>query len=380
MSTIEIRRRATTGVPYHMAGHEHDHTTDDFVLAGAASIGPLAYALLRAEGFPISRHRQARADATAQAVAKIAVAADEMRKLDEWRGNRYWRQEARLYFWDQIELLHEVCEELACVFASVSAWRKDPSIDLGQTLLAHQRPAYEVLASAGFKDLDWWRYELGLTPDPDRYALLSPKQQAILDSMFAEVATHLPEAIATVGGTYTKDLNRIAARSRHGISLLDPELGLAWVARKDPDRAADIEALDQGAIAVADADRNGGNVVELLMPLTMESYKAIEEGWGQASWLLSSLSSAVAQRAEHPTGLPIVSEVPASAASLEEALDLIVIYTGRDRDQILRERAQVARTHLVNAATKGLDEGGNRAQRRQAAKVVRAPSATRRKR
>lgn len=366
MAPIEIRRRPVVGDPVHSAGHEHERSDFDFVRLAPARVGPLAYSLLRAAAVPLSHHREARAQAASDGFAMAAQKAHEVMRVDRERGERHWRQEGRLYLWDQIQILHEVCEDLACVFESIRLTNEDSGRDLGRELLRYHGPADETIASGPFGDEAWWRTQIGVDPDPIRHALLTPSQQAALGEVLRGAGVRLSTALTTVRGTYTHRMHRVAARRRHGFSLLDPEHALAWVGRNEADRKADLEALNSGALVVA--DNEGQNVVEFLVPVTMEAYEGIRVCWNDATWLLSVLCGSIVEKAESPAGTAIpVDNVKPPKPSLE-LQQAIMAYTGADPDLLMREGRRRAATEAAYAAAERLARP-SRAQRRHPGKA-----------
>ncbi len=342
MAPIEIRRRPVAGDPVHSSGHEHEHSAVDFVRLAPTKISPLAYSLLRAAAFPLSHHREVRAQAAADGFAMAAQKAKEVMRVDRERGERHWRQDGRLYLWDLIQILHEVCEDLACVFESIRLGDEDPGRDLGRELLRYHGPSDKIIGSGPFGDESWWRAQIGVEPDPIRYALLSTGQQAALSEVLRGAGTRLSLSLSTVRGTYTHTLHRVAARRRHGISLLDPEHGLAWVGRNEADRKADIEALDAGALVVA--DNEGETVVEFLIPVTMEACEGIRTCWNDATWLLSMLSGSIVARAESPGGTAVPMDYVIQSKPSHELEQAVIAYTGADPELWKREGLRVAAT------------------------------------
>lgn len=192
----------------------------------------------------------------------------------------------------------------------------------------------------------------GLRPSP---------QQTALDQLLAGAALRLTNALSTVRETYRHSFHRIAARSRHGISLLDPEQGLAWVGRKESDRKVDMEALEGGALVVADIE--GRSLIEFLVPVTLEAYEAIRICWNHADWLLSMLCGSIIARAETPAGtvVPIDDALALEPSAEREAA--VIAYTGYDPTLWLREGLTSRTTDAVYAAAERM-AGPNRAQRR----------------
>ena len=201
MPPIEIRRRPIAGDPIHLAGHEHEHFSHDFIKVAPTKISPLAYSLLRAAGFAFAGHRVERAQAAADGFFNAAKTAVEVTKIDRERGERHWRMVGRLYIWDQVQILHEVCEDLAGVFEAVRRTQTDPTIDLGRELLAYHRAADKVIGSPEFAEESWWRKELGVEPDPARFALLTPEQQSALSTVLDGAGARLTQALANYKGT-----------------------------------------------------------------------------------------------------------------------------------------------------------------------------------
>ena len=347
MPPIEIRRRPIAGDPIHLAGHEHEHFSHDFIKVAPTKISPLAYSLLRAAGFAFAGHRVERAQAAADGFFNAAKTAVEVTKIDRERGERHWRMVGRLYIWDQVQILHEVCEDLAGVFEAVRSTQTDPTIDLGRELLAYHRAADKVIGSPEFAEESWWRKELGVEPDPARFALLTPEQQSALSTVLDGAGARLTQALATIRSTYTHDLHRIAARNRHGMALLEPDQGLAWVGRGEAARRADTEALEAGALAIADIQ--GPNVVELLMPISIEVFEAIRRCWNEAYWLLQMLCGAIGGRAETPGGVTVpmdnVDTVPAPPGLAEAML----AYTGIAAEDWVRTNWRTSMTDAVYA-------------------------------
>jgi hypothetical protein len=369
---IEIRRRPVVGEPVHAAGHEHEQSPVDFIRLAPTRTSPLAYSLLRAAAFPLSRHREVRAQAASDGFGMAAQKAHEVMRVDPERGERHWRQEGRLYLWDQIQILHEICEDLACVFESIRLSSEDAERDLGRELLRYHGPADKIIASRAFGDEAWWRAQIGVEADVVRFALLTDGQQAALREMLRGAGVRLSLALSTVRGTYTHALHRVAARRRHGISLLDPEHGLAWVGQSEADRKADMEALDAGALVVA--DNEGETVVEFLVPVTIEAYEGIRACWNHAAWLLSMLCGSIVARAESPSGTAVPMDDIAPPAPSPELEHAVVCYTGADPELWMREGRRRAATGAVYAVAERL-AGGNRDQRHHPSK----PGARRRK-
>lgn len=369
MPAIEIRRRPVLGDPVHVGGHEHEHSATDFIKQAPLQTGPVAYSLLRAAAFPLSGHRLARAQAASDGFFMALQKAREVARIDRERGERHWRQEGRLYLWDQIEILHEVCEDLVCVFESIRLAQQDPGLDLGLELLSKHDPAYTVIASEAFGNETWWRNQLGVEPDATRYSLLPPVQQAALDEVLQAAGARLSTALAYVRGTYTLPLHRIAARSRHGISLLDPEHGLAWVGRKEADHKADIEALDAGALVVADTERR--TIVEYLVPVTPETYQQVRLCWNHASWLLEMLCGSIIGRDENPAGTTIPMDNLARLPASKEREEALIAYTGSDPELWARDGLRHRTTGAVFAAAERLALPNRAARRKRVKRTAR---------
>ena len=191
-----------------------------------------------------------------------------------------------------------------------------------------------MIGSADFGNEGWWRRQLGIEPDPVRYALLTLAQRSTLTETLQVAAARLSLALPTVRSIYTHSLHRLAARNRHGMALLEPDQALAWVGQRDEDREADMEALAGGALAVADTE--GRNLVELLMPISTDAYNDVRICWNEANWLFQSLCSSVVERAESPEGvfIPSVGQRPTSAAQSKARMDVTVAYCGYDPEEV----------------------------------------------
>jgi hypothetical protein len=364
MAPVEIRRRLIAGDPIHWDGHWHEHAADDYMKTAPARIGPVAYSLLRAAIFSLRSHRETRLRAALDGYKAANTMAREIWKIDPERGARYWRMNGRLYMWDLIQIVHEVCEDLSGVFTALRNCERDRSLDLGLELLNYHRAADKGIASADFGKEDWWRRQLGIEPDPTRYALLTPAQQSSLTETLQVAGARLSLALPTVRSTYTHSLHRIAARNRHGMALLEPDQALVWVGQQDEDARADMEALAGGALAVADTD--GSNLVELLMPISNDAYSDVMTCWNEATWLFQSLCGSVVERAESPAGvsIPSVGQRPTTEAQSEARIGVTVAYCGYDPEQAARQNALLDETEAVHAAVERR-QSPNRAQRRR---------------
>ena len=339
--------------PVHFGGHEHEKSSPDPIVLGAIKLGPLGYALLRAEGTTLSDHRLARIKAIEHGFLEMKEQTEKVGRQDADMGLRHFRQHARLHVWDQIQMVHELCDRLACIFESVSKWQDDPAtVDLGESIVRFATPADETISRSRFGDVAWWRKTIMIDPDPDRYALLNDRQKGLLDAVLGSSGDRLPVAIETVRTVYTGELHRLAAKARHGITLLDPELGWAWIGSTPQEQAQDYQDLKLGALAVADAGRRkGAEIVEYLMPINDENLLALYWCLRQAHWLNWALCSATILKAETEAGVCVVVNPDAPApASSEELMDMTIAYTGYDPELSEREGKRVALTDAVYAA------------------------------
>jgi hypothetical protein len=363
VASIEIRRRPVTGHPVHFGGHVHEQAATDYIVDAASKLGPVAYSMLRAAAFSLQSHRGVRLLAAIRGSEAAAKKAREIWKIDQERGSRYWRMNGRLYLWDFVQILHEVCEDLAGTFEAVSRCEADASLDLGLELLKYHGAADEVIGSEAFGNEAWWRSELEIDADPARYAVLTADQQSVLNQTLRVAEARLSVALSTVRSSYTHALHRVAARNRHGMALLEPDQALAWVDKRDAKGRADIEALASGALAVADTE--GRAIVELLMPNSTEVRDELMKCLNEANWLFQSLCNCLLQRAESPAGvsIPDVGRNPTSVPEQKARMELTVAYCGYDPDDYARQKALVEETDAVRARVeKG--EMSSRAQRR----------------
>ena len=112
---IEIRQRSMSGLYVHLGGHEHSTSSSDWLTIGADRIGPIAFALLRAEGTSVRAHRIAREEATANAFSDLNRLAEKIHGVDPDRALSHFRQRGRMLMWDQVQHVHEACDRLACM-------------------------------------------------------------------------------------------------------------------------------------------------------------------------------------------------------------------------------------------------------------------------
>jgi len=339
--------------PVHFGGHEHEKSSPDPIVLGATKLKPLGYALLRAEGTTLSAHRLEQIKAIERGFLEMKKQTEKVNRQDAEMGLRHFRQQARLHVWDQIQMVHELCDRLACVFDSVSRWQDDPAtVDLGESIVRFAAPADETIGQSRFGDLSWWRETLMIDPDPDRYALLDDRQKALLDAVLRSSGDRLPVAIETVRTVYTRELHRLAVRARHGVTLLDPELGWAWIGPTPEEQAQDYQDLRFGALAVADTvKRKGTEIVQYLMPINDDNLLALYSCLKEAHWLSWALCSAVILKAETEASVCVVANLEAPlAASRQELMDMTIAYTGYDPELHEREEKRIARTETVYAA------------------------------
>ncbi len=351
------------GNPVHFGGHVHEQAATDFIVDAASKLGPVAYSLLRAAAFSLRSHRGVRLLAATRGYEAAAERAREIWKIDQERGSRYWRMNGRLYMWDIVQVVHEVCEDLAGTFEAVRRCEADASLDLGLELLRYHGAADNVIGSQAFGDEAWWQSELEISPDPARYARLTAEQQAVLDQVLRVAKSRLPVALSTVRSIYTHSLHRVAARNRHGMALLEADQALAWVDKRDAEGRADMEALASGGLAVADTE--GRVIVELLMPNSTDVCNELMRCLDEANWLFQSLCNCLLQRAESPSGasIPDVGQNPTSAAEEKARVDVTVAYGGYDPDDYARQMTFVEETEAVRAKVEKR-ETTNRAQKR----------------
>jgi hypothetical protein len=128
-----------------------------------------------------------------------------------------------------------------------------------------------------------------------------------------------------------------------------------------PDYRADMEALDAGALVVADTE--GQTLVEFLVPVTMEAYESIRACWNESTWLLSMLCLSVISRAESPGDVAVPVDPLAPHKPTPELEQAVIDYTGVDPELWIRNGLRTAATEEVYAKAERL-AGPNRAQRR----------------
>jgi hypothetical protein len=249
-----------------------------------------------------------------------------------------------------VQELHDVCDRLACVFDSVRLWKSGAAPDLGRALLFHKKAADKVISSDQFADLSWWRGIVMVEPVPSRYDLLNARQQSLLSAVLRGVDDHLPIALQTIRLVYSKELHRMAARQRHGATLLDPEMGFAWIGSSEEERVADGTALKYGALAVADT--KGADPLEYLMPLTLDNLRSLQQCLHEAEWLMWQLCYSITEQASSPVGVsvPIDPTIPVPIRSRRQLRDAVLLYTAYDRDLADRERKRAEETAAVYAA------------------------------
>jgi hypothetical protein len=329
----------------------------------ASKLGPVAYSLLRAATFSLQSHRGVRLLAATRGYDAAAKKSREIWKIDPERGSRYWRMNGRLYLWDSVQILHEVCEDLSGTFEAVWRCEADASLDLGLELLKYHGAADKVIGSEAFGNEAWWRSEIEIDSDPARYAVLTADQQSVLNQTLGVAEARLSVALSTVRSIYTHELHRVAARNRHGMALLEPDQALAWVDKRDEEGRADMEALASGALAVADTD--GRAIVELLMPNSTAVRDELMKCLNEANWLFQSICNSLLQRAESPAGvsIPDVGQNPNSVPEQKARMELTVAYGGYDPDDYARQMAFVEESDVVRARVEKR-EMPNRAQRR----------------
>jgi hypothetical protein len=126
-----------------------------------------------------------------------------------------------------------------------------------------------------------------------------------------------------------------------------------------------MEALEAGALVVADNEST--NVIEFLVPVTIEAYEAIRTCWNHADWLLSMLCGSVVSRAETPGGTTISVDDMVQLAPSKGRQGAAIAYTGYDPVLWVREALRSATTDAVYAAAERLARP-NQAQRRHGAK------------
>ena len=370
---LDIRHRPITNAAFHLPDHTHFGVSPDFIGNGAATLGPVAYSLLRAESFSLYEHRGKHVGSSVAWLRGLAARAEKIARIDPLGGRKLFRQNAPLYIWDLIGLVYETCEHLACVFDSLSRYRAGSAPDLGVAMLDYAETTLHVFDSPAFNDLTWWQAELGTVPDPARFAMLSPLQQRLMVDSRSALDTRLALAIATIREIYTDDLHRIAVRRRHSVSLLDAERGLAWISADHDEGASDAQALADGALAVADKDRRGGFAVELLLPISSSLINDLVGCLHQARWLVHTLSWATLSRAENPSHLPFVfdEDLPLQEDLSADWDSLMCTYTGIEPSALEEERKAKQRRSEVIGAAERVAPANNRATRREASRQSR---------
>jgi hypothetical protein len=344
---VEVRQRSMSGLYVHLGGHEHSASQSDWLRIGANRIGPIAFALLRAEGTSVRTHRVAREEATSDGILDLNRLVEKIRRIDPDRALSKFRQDGKMLVWDQVQQLHEVCDRLACVFDSVRRWKSGTAPDLGRALLLYEKAADKVIGSEQFANQAWWRGVLMVQPDTVRRDLLNEKQRALLDDVLRGVDDHIPVALETIRSVYSKGLHRMAARQRHGATLLDPEMGFAWIGSTQDEQLADGTALKYGALAVADTSRT--DAIEYLMPLTIENLRGLQQCLHEAESLMWQLCYAVTEQASSPVGVsvPIDPTIPVPDGSRQQLREAVLIYSDYDRDLAERERKRAEETAAV---------------------------------
>ena len=343
----DIRVLPLTGRPVHR-GDDHPHTHGhDFIEAGAKELGALSYSLLRAEAMTLSSHRSSAARTLWKSFAEFDRQLERVRAIDPREADKLATQRPRLLVWDLVGLIGEACEQLGAVYSAIRAWTESRA-EVAKTLLGYKAISHSVFNEAGFQDLPWWRSQLGVEPNADRLAMLTPRQRRLVRAIFAQVDIRLPLALAALARDYTPELHRVAMRRKHLAPLLDATLGLAF-ATEDPQAETWLnEEIAKGALILADDKVRPGMMSQIVIPVDDGTVSVLFMLWGHANWLSGSLASAVVSRAELPGKVAYTLDdnaaPPGAAGEVLAALDA---YAGRDPAQRRVESEQAAWSETV---------------------------------